>query len=383
MSTFKRTFLTVFFALLTVGVAFTAGYLTRERLAEDFPLFRQAYGLIESHGLQPLPSQQAIEHGMISGLVQAYADPFTAFIEPAQTELEENALHGSYGGIGVRMDRDAEGHWVLYPYPDSPALTAGVQEGDRLLKIEDLEITPDLTADRIQAAVRGEVGKPVKITIGRLPDYAPQEISIPRAEIPLPSVSWHLETTQPKLGIVEVNIIAASTKDEILKAVADLQGRGAEKFVLDLRNNGGGLLTAGIDIAKLFLKDGDIIQQQYRGQDVVTYKVDSPGPLADIPLLIFVNQNTASAAEIISGALKAHGRADLIGSQTFGKNTIQLVFTLQDGSSLHITAAHWWIPGIEFPQDDHGLLPDIVLDAEHTETSDYIQAAVAKLFTSK
>ncbi len=383
MTTFKRTFLTAFFALLTVIIAFVAGYIARGKMTGDFPLFREAYQLIEDHGLKPLPTEQAIEHGMINGLVQAYGDPFTVFIEPVQTELESNALQGSYGGIGVRMDRDAQGNVLLFPYPDSPALKAGVQEGDRLMKVEDLEITPDLGFDSLQAAVRGQVGTTVKITIGRAPDYSPQEFSISRAEMPLPSVSWHLEPSQTQLGVIEVNIIAASTKDEILKAVKDLQNRGATKYALDLRNNGGGLLTAGIDIARLFLKEGDVIQQQYRGQDVVTYKVEKSGELANIPLVVFVNQNTASAAEIISGALQAQHRADLIGSQTFGKNTIQLVFSLYDGSSLHITAAHWWIPGIEFPKDERGLVPDIVLDPQHLETADYIQAALAKLFTSK
>jgi carboxyl-terminal processing protease len=383
VTTFKRTFLTAFFALLTVAIAFAAGYMARGKMTGDFPLFREAYQLIEDHGLKPLPTEQAIEHGMINGLVQAYGDPFTAFIEPVQTELESNALQGSYGGIGVRMDRDAEGNVLLFPYPDSPAIKAGVQDGDRLLKVEDLDMTPDLGFDQIQAAVRGQVGTTVKIVIGRAPGYSPQEVSIQRAEMPLPSVSWHLEPSQTKLGVIEVNIIAASTKDEIIKAAKDLQSRGATKYALDLRNNGGGLLTAGIDIARLFLKDGDVIQQQYRGQDVVTYKVEKPGEFADIPLVVFVNQNTASAAEIISGAIQAHHRADLIGSQTFGKNTIQLVFSLEDGSSLHITSAHWWIPGIEFPKGERGLVPDVALDPQHLETADYIQAALAKLFASQ
>jgi carboxyl-terminal processing protease len=248
------------------------------------------------------------------------------------------------------------------------------------LKVDDLPITPETSTDDLQGAVRGKVGTRVTITIGRAPDYAPVEITIERAEIPLPSVTYHLDPTEARLGVVEINIIAASTSGEISRAIEDMQGRGATAFVLDLRDNGGGLLDAGIDIARLFLKEGDIIQQQYRGQDVVTYKVEKPGPFVDLPLDVLVNQNTASAAEIISGALQAHKRALLIGSQTYGKNTIQLVFELSDKSSLHITAAHWWVPNLEFPINGHGLMPDIPISPDNTDPEAPIRAAAQSLF---
>ncbi len=334
-----------------------------ERLAprRDFPLLYQVYGLIQDRGLKPMPAAPGMEYGMIKGMIQAYNDPYTSFVEPVQTELQENALSGKFGGIGARLGNDPEGRIVLYPFPDSPAAKAGVLEGDRLVAVGDLKIDPTVSTDKTTAALRGPVGEKVTITIARPPDFAAQQISIVRAEIALPSTTWHIEPSDARLGVIEVNLIAATTPDEIQKAAKDLQGRGATALVLDLRNNGGGLLDAGINTARLFLKDGDVIQQQFRGQDVVTYQVEKPGPLVDVPLVVLVNENTASAAEIISGALQAHKRATLIGAVTYGKNTIQLVFPLQDGSSLHITAAHWWIPGIEFPKDGKGLRPDISL----------------------
>jgi carboxyl-terminal processing protease len=114
-----------------------------------------------------------------------------------------------------------------------------------------------------------------------------------------------------------------------------------------LRDNPGGLLTAGVDVARLFLKDGVVIEQQYKGRDVETFHVEKPGPLADLPLTVLINGGSASAAEIIAGAIKAHRRAMLVGETSYGKSTIQLVFDLKDGSSLHVTAARWWIPGLE------------------------------------
>ena len=140
-----------------------------------------------------------------------------------------------------------------------------------------------------------------------------------------------------------------------------MQESGTKQFILDLRDNGGGLLTAGVDIARLFLEEGLILEQQYRGEDVESYPVRAPGPYVELPLVLLVNQNTASAAEIVAGALQVYHRAHLVGQPTFGKDTIQLIFNLQDDSSLHVTAARWWIPGIESDLGSQGLQPDIAI----------------------
>ena len=172
-------------------------------------------------------------------------------------------------------------------------------------------------------------------------------------------MTWHLDPDNPELGVIEINLIAASTVDELKNAIKDLQSRNACCYILDLRNNFGGLLTTGVDIAKLFLEDGVIIEQQFRDQGVVAYRVEHPGPFVNLPLVVIVNENTASSAEIIAGALKVHGRAQIIGVPTYGKDTIQLVFDLKDGSSVHVTSAKWWIPGLEPPIGEGGLQPDI------------------------
>ncbi len=141
-----------------------------------------------------------------------------------------------------------------------------------------------------------------------------------------------------------------------------MNSRGARVFILDLRDNFGGLLTAGVDVARLFLAEGVVIQEQFRDQEITTYRVEKPGTLMDIPLAVLVNQHTASAAEIIAGALKEHDRAQLIGVPTFGKATIQMIFDLQDGSSLHITAARWWVPDLEPAIAEKGVQPDVYLE---------------------
>ena len=266
-----------------------------------------------------------------------------------------------------------------------PARRAGIQDGDRLLAVDSQEITPDTPADTVTSALRGPVGQAVALRLGRFPDYAPYEVSVERAEIPLPSTTWRIEPSEPRLGIVKVNLVAASSADEISKAMADLQQRGATHFVLDLRDNPGGLLTAGVDIARLFLKDGIVMQQQYRGREVEDYRVEKPGPFTDIPLVVLINQGSASAAEIAAGALQATGRAPLIGTRSYGKDSIQLLFTLQDGSSLHVTAARWWVPGLGGLIKGQGLQPDQPVDpaTAAANVDPYLQAALQHFFKTK
>jgi carboxyl-terminal processing protease len=244
--------------------------------------------------------------------------------------------------------------------------------------VEDFEIGPETRTDEIQAAVRGPVGEKITITIGHKPDYVPVEISMERAEVPIPSTTWNLAPEQPSIGILHIRVIADTTPDEVTKAIKDLQDKGAERFVIAVRNNGGGLVEAGVNTARLFLKNGQVIQQQYRGKPVKTFEVTTPGEFADLPIVVLVNKGTASAAEIFAGAIQGQGRAPIVGTNTYGKDTIQLVFRLSDGSSLHVTAAHWWIPGLAEKITGTGLTPDVPLE-DGADDNQAQQAAIQTL----
>jgi carboxyl-terminal processing protease len=295
--------------------------------------------------------------------------------------LETNSLQGKFGGIGVRLGNDSAGNFVLYPFPEGPAQKEGILEGDRLLGVDDLVIDASTPVDSISAAIRGQVDTQVTLRVGRPPEYLPVEYKIKREEIALPTVTWHLDASEPRMGVIEVNLIGETTPGEIRRAIEDMQERGATSYALDLRNNGGGLLIEGVNIARLFLTDGIVIKQQFRGEDIEEYAVEKAGLYADIPLVVLINENTASAAEIIAGAIQDHQRAKLIGATTYGKDTIQMVFDLQDGSSLHVTAAHWWFPNIEFPKDGHGLIPDLPVAAgEQGKPDPVISASIQELF---
>ena len=292
-------------AVFTVMLSFSAGYLVRALFPsgqEGFPLLAQAYGILVDHAYDPVPEGPGIEYGMIRGMVEAYGDPFTSFSEPVQHELQTNDLEGGFGGIGVRMERGPAGGVFLYPFADGPAALAGLLPGAQLVAVDDLAVGATTDLDSIRAALRGPEGSRVHIDVLQGSSPAPASFSITREKVALPSVTWRTAAGQHNIGIIEVNLMADTAADEILRAVSSLKAQGADSFVLDLRNNGGGLLDAGIACARLFLADGVVIEQQYRGQDIVSYEVDSPVELAGLPLIARINHGKASAAEICAGA---------------------------------------------------------------------------------
>lgn len=368
--------------VLIIAISYLCGYFIRDwpiakeyLPRKDFLVLSEAYNILTENSYQALPETKKLEYGMIKGMVQAVNDPYTVFVEPPQHELQTNTLEGRFGGIGIRIDRDSENFVYIYPLPGSKALAAGVKDGDRLLSIEDLVIMPQTTNEEVQAAIRGPVGEPVKIVVARSPDFQPIELTIERGEVAIPSITWNVSPEAPTVGVVQIRVIADSTPDELTEAIDDLQEQGVTRYVLDLRNNSGGLVEAGVNAARLFLKEGIVIEQQYRDQEVKTYHVDEPGIFTDLNIALLVNHGTASAAEIFTGALQGQGRALVIGSPTYGKDTIQLVFSLSDGSSLHVTAAQWWVPGKKSQINGKGLQPDILV-ADDVDPNIALQAAI-------
>lgn len=355
----RNFFLNLLLLIAALGLAFVSGFVANDWIApyqSDYPLLQEAVDIFQTHALQPLPEQTALEYGMIRGMLEAYSDPYTIFLEPPQHELQTNQLEGKFGGIGVHVERGERGV-LLYPFPSGPAAEAGIVNGDVLVSVDEVVMAQEMTSDMVEAALRGPVGETVHLGIFR-EQTGELFFDIKRQEVALPSVLYHLAEGVPSIGVLKAKIIASTTTDEIKKAVENLTVEGAQYFILDLRDNGGGLLNAGIDTARLFLKSGIVLEEQYQGQEVEAFWVTEAGELGDIPLVVFVNQRTASSAEIIAGALQGNKRATLIGEPSYGKNTIQQVFELRDGSSLHITAAHWWFPDLAFPVDGMGLQPD-------------------------
>lgn len=374
-------FLAIFLVALITGMAFMAGYVSNE--GDDqfhYRLFAEVYDILDKNGLKPLPSAQTTEYELIRGLVKAYDDPYTVFVEPVQHEIETDQLEGKFGGIGADIQRDSDGNFRVYPYPDSPAEDIGIPNGSILLAVEDFIITPDTSIEAVVSSLRGEVGSMVKITYIETPGETPTTVKLERREFTIPSVTWHMVPERFDLGLVKITNMAATTASEITAGVDDLIGLGAKSIILDFRGNGGGLVDAGVEVVELFTYDNTpIITLTYPDRPEEIKKARGTGPFPELPLYIFMDNNTASSAEIVVGALQSDNRATVIGVPSFGKDTIQLVFDLQDGSSIHVSAARWALPDNPNFGSGVGLQPDIPLPADQLTDETYLKAVLEKI----
>jgi len=282
-------------------------------------------------------------------------DPYTTFVEPKPRQLEKDDLRGSFGGIGAWVSKRDDGAIVLKPMEDKPAQRAGVLEGDIVIKVDDQEISPDMSLEDVILLIRGPVGSVVTLTISRTGHPEPLVFEITREKVETPTVTWRFLDEGQGLGYVSISLFTERTDKELEAALKDLKAQGATRLILDLRNNSGGLLQTAIDVASQFLPDGIVLYEQRRDQqEEKSYPVRQGGEATDIPLVVLVNPGTASASEIVAGAIQDLGRGVLVGESTFGKGSVQLVYDLSDQSSLHVTVAHWFTPGKD-PQLDRAI----------------------------
>jgi carboxyl-terminal processing protease len=327
----------------------------------QYPLLTQAQTLLNDNYLRPQPSQRELEYAAIRGVLSALDDKYTFLVDPPVAHSESDVLAGQYGGIGVQVKRDEDGNFVLYPFPNGPAARAGVKDGDILLAVNGKDIPLTTQQDAVDQMLRGEVKDNNGVTIRvRLPSDA-REVSftIPFEVIEVPSVVWRVLEEEPTFGYIQILRFTSRTPDELKKAVDDLNSKKVVALVLDLRNNPGGLLQESIEVAGQFLDGGIVLFEKTRSGER-SYESDKNTKLTDLPMVGIVNQGTASAAELVAGALKDRKRAILIGQQTYGKGSVQLIFPLADKSSLHITTAEWFPPS-KTPLDGKGIAPDIAM----------------------
>ncbi|HEX9922636.1 MAG TPA: S41 family peptidase [Anaerolineae bacterium] len=367
MQTLLKVALTTLTALIIFASGAGAGYAFRDYVVNDQPTEEEAESLalywevwhrIEEQYLGELPAESISTYGAIHGALATLNDPYTVFIEPEPASQEKAQLEGQFGGIGAFVSRDDAGNVLLEPMREQPAEQAGLQTGDRLVAVDGRPILPEMSTDAIINLIRGDVGTEVVLTVEREGGAEPIDLTVVRAVIETPSVFWRILEENPTIGYIQLTSFTERSNDELGQAIDELTEQGAKSFILDIRGNGGGLLETAVDVASQFLGDGVVLQENRKNEGERVYEARGQGKALDQPLVLLVNGGTASASEIVAGALQDRNRASLIGEKTFGKGSVQLIYELSDDSRLHVTVAKWFTPNNN-AIDGVGLVPDI------------------------
>lgn len=373
---------------LGLALIFASGFIVRDLISisgydrqrsneNEYTLLNEVQYLLDMHYLREQPEPTQRQYNAIRGMLSGLNDRATFFIEPPVARSESDVLAGTYGGIGVNVQRDSMGQFILYPFDDSPAQLEGLQDGDILISVNGRNIDSAIQQDAIDQLMRGEVkdGNGVELVIQR--DGETLTFFIPFDVIYIPSVQWRLlSPDNHNISYIQILRFTSRTPDEMKTAIDDLNANNVDGFILDLRNNYGGLLHESVEVAGLFL-DGDVVLHEVRKTGERAFHADA-GIYTELPLAVLVNSGTASASELLAGALQDANRAILIGQTTYGKGTIQQIYQLSDSSSLHLTSAEWLTPARRHIEAI-GLTPDIVTeidpsrDTEIEEAIQYLQ----------
>jgi len=329
-------------------------------LQDRFEIFWQVWDLLETYFYDPskLDSQKMV-YGAIKGLVESAGDRYTFFSTPAQTGVERTHLEGEYEGIGAYIDQQNGFPIILGPvHQDTPAARAGLRKGDIVIAVDGWE-TEGVPLEEVIARIKGPAGTQVTLTISRPGEAEPFDVTLTRERIEVASVEG--EVREDGLAYVRLSVFGGNTAGELDAILEKLLAQNPRGLVLDLRGNGGGYLEAAQEVLGRFLRQGIAAYQADREdhrQEVPL--IGGRVQAFDLPMVVLVDGGSASASEIVAGALQDYHRATLIGEQTFGKGSIQHVFDLPDGSSVRITVAQWLTPAARRIQD-RGLTPEIIV----------------------
>lgn len=326
----------------------------------DFGIFWDAWKDIEDAyvGRNNL-DRKAMVYGAVSGMVKALNDPYTIFLDPKEAKKFKDDVSGSFEGIGAEIGIRKGILVVISPLKDTPAEKAGLRPGDKILKINDT-ITLDMTVDEAVNLIRGQKGTEVVLTIARDGLEKAKEIKIIRGTIKIPIVKFEMKGD--KIAYIALYHFTENSFSELKVALRDALNQGAEKLILDLRNNPGGYLDSAIDIASIFVPSGTVVvREDFGNGEKDEYKSYGPGILKDFPMIILANEGSASASEILAGALRDVRDVKLVGQKTFGKGSVQELKDMSEGATLKVTIAKWLTPN-GYSISEQGLEPDVKVE---------------------
>ncbi len=325
-------------------------YLTRD---VDFDLFWEVWNLVKRDYVHQPVADTKLFYGALSGIVSSVDDPYTVFFDPEMTKKFQEELQGSFEGIGAELGIKDKQLTIIAPLPGTPAEVAGLRAGDKILTIDEKDTT-DMILDYAVSLIRGEKGTEVVLGIWREDWEKPKDIKIIRGKIEVSSVKWEMKNDFAYINIGHFN---QDTRDKFSQTINELITKNPKGIILDLRNNPGGFLEMAVDVAGEWVEKNTVVIEQAPDGRREELKSDGLARLQNLKTVILINEGSASASEIVAGALQDYGKAILIGKKTFGKGSVQSLESLKDGSAVKITIAEWLTPKGRLI-DKEGISPD-------------------------
>lgn len=330
---------------------FTIGQ-SRSQDNSDYKVLQEAQSQIESLALTK-PNDSRLMQSAVKGMLQGLEDPYALYYSPrAYRALGEELLTGQFSGVGVWLNRSGELTKIVSVLPDTPAAEAGIEPGDIITTVEGKSVA-GLSLDEVGQRILGEAGTKVSIKVVRGAGPA-REFTLDRKRLEIPSMTSNMKGD---VGVINLLSFTGGVGDKVREAVAKLQADGARGFILDLRGNPGGSLDEAVQVASVFIEDGTIVTYRERGKPEVVYQARGPVE-TKLPLVVLADEGSASASEIVAGAIQDRQRGLIVGTETYKKGSVQRVIGLSDGSAIKLTVASYFTPsgrGI----GEHGVLPDV------------------------
>ena len=332
---------------------------------ERLKVFSEIFSLIESSYVEPVESKTLIE-GAIRGMVKAL-DPHTSYLPPKAFQDMKVETSGKFGGLGIEISIRSGVLTVVSPIEGTPAFNAGIQAGDKIIKIEG-DSTLDMTLTDAVSHMRGEIGTSINITIFREGLEKPLDFQIVRDIIKIQNIKKKVYNDD--IGYIKIRSFSKTTSADLDKALAALEEKGIRKLILDVRNNPGGLLNQAVEVSDRFLDEENlIVYTKGRSEDQnMRFTTHDTGKRVSYPMIVLVNGGSASASEIVAGALQDLGRAVVVGTPTFGKGSVQTIIPLSDGSALRLTTARYYTPSGRVIQEN-GIIPDIIVERKNRDAA--------------
>ncbi|MCO5185779.1 MAG: S41 family peptidase [Anaerolineae bacterium] len=332
---------------------------------EDLALLYEVWDIVESQYYGNLPTDKALREAIIEAVIDELGDRFADYYPEDVVDFIDSRMTGDFEGIGAYVDTNDDGFfYIVRPIPGTPAEAAGIEPDDIVLKVDGRDVF-GMTQDEIVAIVRGPAGEAVILTIYREGVEEPFDVTIVRARVEIPVVI--AEMRNDNIAYVQLSSFNQLSRMQLEDAINALIDQGAQYLILDLRYNGGGLLSSAIEVGDLFLPKSDLVIIRDSAGNEEVLRLPNTGDIAEeIPIVLLVNEASASASELLAAAFRDYERATIIGTVTFGKGSVQTIYTLSDGSEMKVTTARFYSPN-DIVINEVGVTPDIIIDGTPVE----------------